>query len=63
MEFLLLRMILIVIILYLVNQLNCILRYSMIKVQAKKKVELNKIDRKVKSKQKKREIGQSTWIL
>jgi hypothetical protein len=35
----------------------------MIKVQAKKKVVLNKINKKVKNNQKKKGIGQNIWIL
>jgi hypothetical protein len=45
------------------SQLSCIQKYLVKKVQAKRKVESNKTDKKVKNNLKKKGIDQNTWIL
>ena len=63
MEYLQLKMILIAITRQMGSQLSCIQKYLVIKVQAKRKVESNKTDKKVKNNLKKKGIDQNTWIL
>jgi hypothetical protein len=45
------------------NQLNCIQKYLLIKVQLKRKAERSKTDKRVRNNLKKKEIDQNAWIL